>query len=127
MDLGLTTYEALDLMASLSDQLDSIFGYWISVSFAVVIGVFVAKDHLNIGLALCIGALYLIASIMFAARWYAVMVLIQELIATGLIPTSYLEAVTFLPSIRLFTFIAGLVVTEGYLVYAYRKFRLAQD
>jgi len=123
MDITLTTYEALDLMVTLSDQLDSIFGYWISTSFAMVVGIYVAKEHLNFGLAMCIGVLYLIASMMFGSRWIAAGSMIQELVATKLIPENYLEAASFLPWLRVVTFTFGCVVTEGYLVYAYRTFR----
>ncbi|MEE8113295.1 MAG: hypothetical protein V3T23_02965, partial [Nitrososphaerales archaeon] len=78
MEDAITAYEALDLILSATDQFDSIFGYWISVSFAVIVGIFVARDQLNLALTSTIGILYLVACIMFAIRFISVQQLISE-------------------------------------------------
>ena len=123
LDTPLTTYETLDLVFTMSAQLDSIFSYWISASFAVVIGVFVARDHLNLGLAVCIGALYFLASTMFAVRWISAGVLGQEILFAESMPAGYLESIWPLPVLRLITFALGFLITEGYLIYSYAQLR----
>ncbi len=123
MDSSLTSYEALDLVFTLSAQLDSIFSYWISASFAVVVGTFVARDQLNLGLTLCIGSLYFLASAMFAVRWLSAGYLGQQVLYDDGLPAGYVESIWLLPTLRLVTFALGFLITEGYLIYAYRKFR----
>ena len=123
MDATLTTYETLDLVFTMSAQLDSIFSYWISASFAVVIGVFVAREHLNFGLALCIGALYFLASAMFAVRWVSAGILGQEVLFAQSMPAGYVESIWALPLLRLITFVLGFIITEGYLIYSYTQLR----
>ena len=121
MESSLTFYEALDLITNTSDQLDTLFYYWISASFAVIVTAYMAKDHLNLPITLGISVLYILASIMFAARFYAMINLIvfyQSTISEYL-PAGVNDSIPILQLIRSITYISGLLITELYLWYSY--------
>jgi uncharacterized membrane protein (DUF485 family) len=117
----MSIYEIADLVISVTGQMDSLFNYWMSASFAVLVGSYIGKEHFNYSTTLSISALYFLASMMFFARYYAMSTLIvsyTELAGTSLPP----EFVTTSPIIgitRVLTFLVGFITTEVYLWNSY--------
>lgn len=120
----MSTYEVLDLVLTISDSLDSIFNYWISVTLAVIGGTFVARRHLTRGLVWTIGTVYAAASAMFALRFYVN----GRLLATAVKDASDLPgglgvgpAGALLGPLRLGVFLLGMVMTLWFVSYTYGR------
>jgi hypothetical protein len=119
----MTEYEAIDLLLSSGDNFDSIFGYWISVTFAAVAATYVVRDELSIGLALTIAGTYVVASLMFMMRFATVIPLMTNARNHPEIPPEFLDAVEFQGPFRAAAFFAGFLLTEAYVLYTYLKRR----
>ncbi len=119
----MTQYEALDLLVSASANFDSVFGYWISVSFAAIAATFVVRKELSLGLALAIAGIYLVASVMFLSRFGTLAALLVDARNHPDIPEEFLASLESQTPIRGATFVAGVLITEAYVFYAYFKHR----
>ena len=119
----MTQYEAIDLIISAGANFDSIFGYWISVSFAVIVATFIVRDQFNIGLTLAVSAMYLVASAMFALRFVTLASLLVDARSHPAIPEEFLQSLETQTPFRGVTFIAGFLITELYVLYTYIKSR----
>lgn len=123
MNQIMSSYEIVDLIISVTAQMDSLFNYWMSASFAVIVSSYIAKEHFNYPLTLSISVLYLFASIMFVTRYYAMSTLIvfyTELAGTSL-PQQFVNASPIIGITRAPTFIAGFLIAELYLWHSYLK------
>ena len=65
----MTAYELTSLIYEIFRDMDSMMEFWISATFAVVVAVFVAREHLSRAMLMMILGLYVAASVMFALRW----------------------------------------------------------
>ena len=119
----MSTYEVLDLISSGSSVFDQIFGYWVSVSFAVIAGSFIAREHINFPLMFTVVLMYAIASFMFATRFYSQFQLMSELMDHPGLPEDFTESLEILGPMRTYTFLLGFVITETFVFYTYIKRR----
>jgi hypothetical protein len=117
----MSAYEVLDLVSGTSAVFDSIFSYWITVSFGVVAGAFIARDHINLGLALTMATVYAVGSVMFALRFYSNGQLLSHVFASPALPEEFLASVAVLGPLRVGTFVLGFVMTEFFVFYTYVK------
>jgi hypothetical protein len=62
MNQIMSTFEIADLIISVTGQMDSLFYYWMSASFAVLISSYIGKEHFNYSITLSISLLYFLAS-----------------------------------------------------------------
>lgn len=122
-------FELAELIISVTGQMDSLFSYWMSASFAVLVSSYIGKEHFNYSITLSISALYFLASLMFLTRYYAMSILIvyyTELAGTSL-PSQFVAASPIIGMTRAPTFVLGFVITEVYLWHSYiRNRRLEQ-
>lgn len=117
----MTTYEIADLVISVTGQMDSLFNYWMSASFAVLVGSYIGKEHFNYSITLSISILYFLASMMFVARYFAMSTLIvsyTELAAASL-PPEFISTSPIIGITRASTFLVGFILTEVYLWNSY--------
>ena len=123
MNETLSLYEALDLIANISGQLDSLFNYWISASFAVIVGTFIGREHLKYAATLSISLLYFLASAMFLSRFWAMVALLLHYteLTSGSLPQEFLDSIPVMRFTRIPTFAIGFLVTEVYLWHSYLK------
>jgi hypothetical protein len=119
----MTTYEVLDLLNSGYSVFDQIFNYWVSVSFAVVAGCYVAREHFSFPLMLTVVLLYALASFMFAVRFYSQFLLLSEASNHPGVPQAFFESAAILGPARISTFSIGFLITESFIVYSYLKWR----
>ena len=117
----MTAYEALDLLTSGSSVFDQIFGYWVSVSFAVIAGSFIAREHISFPLMLTIVVMYAIASFMFASRFYSQFQLMSEVMGHPAVPDQFITSLEVLGPMRTYTFLLGVIITETFVLYTYIK------
>jgi uncharacterized membrane protein (DUF485 family) len=123
MNQIMSTFEAADLIISVTGQMDSLFNYWMSASFAVLISSYIGKEHFNHSITLSISVLYFLASLMFLARYYAMSILIiyyTELAGSSL-PSEFLAASPIIGITRAPTFIIGFIITGVYLWHSYMR------
>jgi len=118
-----SAYELVDIIISLAGQIDSLFNYWISASFAVIVSSYIAKDHLNRRITISISVLYVLASIMFAARMYFMGTMLQHymVLAGDGLPANFDTSVLVLSITRGPTFFIGFLITQYYLWYSYNE------
>ena len=121
VDSAMTAYEALDLLTSGSSVFDQIFGYWVSVSFAVIAGSFIAREHISFPLMLTIVVMYAIASFMFASRFYSQFQLMSEVMGHPAVPDQFITSLEVLGPMRTYTFLLGVIITETFVLYTYIK------
>ena len=129
MNEGISTFELVELIAIFSGQLDSLFSYWISASFAVLISTYAGKDHFNFAITLSISILYLMASMMFLARFSATANFATYYMELGrdILPPNVASYSIFIGITRIPTFVIGFIITEIYLWHTYLKSRKADD
>ena len=121
----MTSFELAELLINVTGQMDSLFNYWMSASFAVLVGVYIGKDHFNKSITVSISILYLLASILFIARYYAMSTLIvyyTELAGSSL-PPQFVSMSPIIGFTRVTTFVVGFIVAEVYLWQSYLKNR----
>lgn len=119
----MSLYEITDVILSISGQSDTLFSYWISASFAVIVSSYIGKTHYNFSITLSISILYLLASFMFLARFYS-MSTIATFYADGaseLLPPDFVDSIPLIGFTRAPTFVIGFFVTEYYLWHSYLK------
>ena len=121
MNPGMSAYEVLDLVSNASAQFDAIFSYWISVTFAVVAGTFIAREQINLGLALTIASVYAAAALMFAVRFYSNIQLMSGVLDSPVLPEGFESSLEILVPARVGTFLLGFVVTECFVAYTYLR------
>ena len=123
MNESLTNYETVDVILTAGGQLDSLFNYWISASFAVIVSAYVGRAHFNYAITLSISLLYLLACAMFATRFYSLATLVNYYIelAEAVLPAAFLDSISVLGFTRTPTFLGGVLVTEIYLWHSYRQ------
>lgn len=117
----MSSFEIAELIIGVTGQMDSLFNYWMSASFAVLISSYIGKEHFNYSITLSISILYFFASVMFLARYYAMSTLIvyyTELAGTSL-PPQFITASPIIGITRALTFMVGFVITEIYLWHSY--------
>ena len=119
----MTQYEAIDLIISAGSNFDAIFGYWISVSFAVIGATYIVRNELNIGLVLAISGVYLVASAMFLVRFSTLATLLVDARNHPEIPEEFLQSLDAQTTVRGVTFIGGILITEFFVLYSYFKHR----
>jgi len=117
MNYTMSVYEMINLIVIISDQLDSLFNYWISASFAVLVSTYIGKEKFNFTITLCISILYFLASIMFLIRLYGMMNLTRYYVdlASLYLPETFSSATPLMAATRVPTFFLGLIITEVYL------------
>lgn len=121
MNQIMSSFEIAELIISVTGQMDSLFNYWMSASFAVLISSYIGKEHFNYSITLSISVLYFFASMMFLARYYAMSTLIvyyTELAGTSL-PPQFIAASPIIGITRAPTFVVGFIITEVYLWHSY--------
>ncbi len=109
---SISNYELIQLFQNCLTFIDSQFQYWLSASFAVVVAGFLAKDVLNRNARVWVSILYLVASSLFAVKYYMALqqslFIGDELAIRGIAwPSSVAGAV----SVRASLFILGLLST----------------
>lgn len=121
MNQIMSTFEIADLIISVTGQMDSLFYYWMSASFAVLISSYIGKEHFNYSITLSISLLYFLASLMFLARYYAMTTLIIHYteLAGNSLPQQFIAASPIIGMTRAPTFIIGCIITEVYLWHSY--------
>jgi hypothetical protein len=67
---SISNYELIQLVQNCLTLMDAQFQYWLSASFAVVVAGFLAKDILSRKTRVWISILYLLASSLFAAKYF---------------------------------------------------------
>ncbi|PCI74072.1 MAG: hypothetical protein COB20_15500 [SAR86 cluster bacterium] len=125
MNQIMSSYEIADLIISVTGQMDSLFNYWMSASFAVLVSSYIGKEHFNYSITFSISVLYFLASVMFVARYYAMSTLIvyyTELAGTSL-PAQFVTASPIIGITRMPTFLVGFITTEAYLWNSYIRNR----
>ena len=117
----MSSYEVADLVISVTGQMDSLFNYWMSASFAVLVSSYIGKEHFNYSITLSISVLYFLASMMFVARYYAMSTLIiyYTELAGAALPSQFVTASPIIGITRLPTFLVGFITTEVYLWHSY--------
>ena len=65
---AISTAELLEIAILLRDDLEDQFQFWLSITFAVIVASFIAGDRLRYSWRTVIGALYLLATVLFAFR-----------------------------------------------------------
>ena len=117
MNQIMSSYEIAELIINVTGQMDSLFNYWMSASFAVLVSSYIGREHFNFSITLSISVLYFLASIMFLARYYAMSTLIaySTELASAAISTQFLTASPIIGITRLPTFLLGFITTEVYL------------
>jgi uncharacterized membrane protein (DUF485 family) len=117
MNQIMSSYEIAELIINVTGQMDSLFNYWMSASFAVLVSSYIGREHFNFSITLSISVLYFLASIMFLARYYAMSTLIVYYteLAGAAIPPQFLAASPIIGITRLPTFLLGFITTEVYL------------
>ena len=117
MNQIMSSYEIAELIFNVTGQMDSLFNYWMSASFAVLVSSYIGREHFNFSITLSISVLYFLASIMFLARYYAMSTLIVYYteLAEAAIPPQFLTASPIIGITRLPTFLLGFITTEVYL------------
>lgn len=117
MNQIMSSYEIAELIINVTGQMDSLFNYWMSASFAVLVSSYIGREHFNFSITLSISVLYFLASIMFLARYYAMSTLIVYYteLAEAAIPPQFLTASPIIGITRLPTFLLGFITTEVYL------------
>lgn len=117
----MSSYEIAELTISVTGQMDSLFNYWMSASFAVLVSSYIGKEHFNYSITLSISVLYFLASMMFVARYYAMSTLIvyyTELAGASL-PAQFVAASPIIGITRAPTFLVGFFTTQVYLWHSY--------
>ena len=130
MNQIMSPYEIAELVISVTGQMDSLFNYWMSASFAVIVSSYIGKDHFNYSITLSISVLYVLASVMFVARYFAMgtLILYYTELAGSALPPQFIAASPIIGITRVPTFVLGFIVTEVYLWLSYRRNkRLAQN
>ena len=127
MNETLTDYELVDIVLTVGGQLDALFGYWISASFAVIVSAYIARIHFNYAITLSISLLYLLACAMFAVRFCSLFTLVNHYTVMGqaALPPDFLDTIPMLGWTRLPLFISGFLVTEAYLWHSYLQTKKA--
>ena len=123
MDQIMSSFELAELLVSVTGQMDSLFNYWMSASFAVLVSSYIGKDHFNYSITLSISVLYFLASMMFVARYLAMSTLIvyyTELAGASL-PPQFVSISPIIGLTRLATFFVGFFIAEVYLWHSYLK------
>ena len=117
----MSAYEIAELVINVTGQMDSLFNYWMSASFAVLVSSYIGKEHFNYSITLSISVLYFLASMMFVARYYAMSTLIiyyTELAGTSL-PSQFVAASPIIGITRAPVFLVGFITTQVYLWHSY--------
>ena len=65
-----TIYELLDLILLSEAAIDTQSQFWITVTFATIVATYAARKSLSGKLKKLVTMLYLIATVVFASRWY---------------------------------------------------------
>ena len=65
---AISTAELLEIAMLLRDDLEDQFQFWLSITFAVIVASFIAGDRLRYSWRTIVGALYLLATVLFAVR-----------------------------------------------------------
>ena len=65
---SLSTAELIEIAMSMRESLDDQFQYWLTITFVVVVGSFIAGHKLNKNLRLVVTSLYLLATALFFIR-----------------------------------------------------------
>ncbi|MBL4573749.1 MAG: hypothetical protein JKY86_11835 [Gammaproteobacteria bacterium] len=117
----MSTYELAELVISVTGQMDSLFNYWMSASFAVLVSSYIGKEHFNYSITLSISVLYFLASMMFVARYYAMTTLIINYteLAGASLPAQFVATSPIIGITRVFTFLVGFIIAEIYLWNSY--------
>ena len=121
MNEGSDTLEIISVIMAGSSDFDSIFNYWISASFAVIISARLGRNQFNFRLTAAISLLYFLVSTMFLVRFYSQVTLMTYLM--GLLgeatPAGLLDSLPWLGVIRVIMFSFGFLITEYYLWHSY--------
>jgi hypothetical protein len=119
----MSPFELAELIINVTGQMDSIFNYWMSASFAVLISSYIAKEHFNYSITLTISVLYFLASIMFLSRYYAMTTLLIYYMefAGDSLPPQFISASPIIGITRAPTFVIGVIISEVYLWHSYMK------
>jgi uncharacterized membrane protein (DUF485 family) len=123
MNQIISSFEVAELIISVTGQMDSLFNYWMSASFAVLLSSYIGKEHFNYSITLSISVLYFLASMMFVARYYAMSTLIvyyTELAGASL-PSQFIATSPIIGVTRVLTFTVGFIITEIYLWDSYLR------
>ena len=119
----MSPFELAELIINVTGQMDSLFNYWMSASFAVLISSYIAKEHFNYSITLTISVLYFLASIMFLSRYYAMTTLLIYYMefAGDSLPPQFISASPIIGITRAPTFVIGVIISEVYLWHSYMK------
>lgn len=117
----MSSYEIAELIINVTGQMDSLFNYWMSASFAVLVGSYIGREHFNFSITLSISVLYFLATMMFLARYYAMSTLIVYYteLAGPAIPPQFLNASPIIGITRAPVFLVGFITTQVYLWHSY--------
>jgi len=58
MNQIISSYEVAELIINVTGQMDSLFNYWMSASFAVLVGSYIGREHFNFSITLSINSLH---------------------------------------------------------------------
>ena len=125
MNQIMSSYEIAELIINVTGQMDSLFNYWMSASFAVLVSSYIGREHFNFSITLSISVLYFLASMMFVARYYAMSTLIvyyTELAGASL-PSQFVAASPIIGITRAPVFLVGFITTQVYLWHSYIRNR----
>jgi hypothetical protein len=119
----MSPFELAELIINVTGQMDSLFNYWMSASFAVLISSYIAKEHFNYIITLTISVLYFLASVMFLSRYYAMTTLLLHYMemAGDSLPPHFISASPIIGITRAPTFVIGVIISEVYLWHSYMK------
>ena len=119
----MSPFELAELIINVTGQMDSLFNYWMSASFAVLISSYIAKEHFNYLIPLTISVLYFLASVMFLSRYYAMTTLLLHYMemAGDSLPPQFISASPIIGITRAPTFVIGVIISEVYLWHSYMK------
>jgi len=119
----MSPFELAELIINVTGQMDSLFNYWMSATFAVLISSYIAKEHFNYSITLSISVLYFLASVMFLSRYYAMSTLLLHYmeLAEDSLPSQFISASPVIGITRAPTFVIGVIISEVYLWHSYMK------
>ena len=113
---SISNYELIQLIQNALALVESAFQYWLSVSIAVVIASFIAKNILSRKIRIWISILYILASALFATRYFLMrnqlVLLVTEVLDRGV---QWPTAISGSTSIRISIFVLGLLSALWFL------------
>lgn len=125
----LSPFELVEIVITLAGQIDSIFNYWISASFAVVVSAFIGREHFNYSISVTISALYTLASLMFLARaiFMGLALMHYAELAGDALPPNFGYSIPALAFTRGPVFFLGFAMTQFYLWQTYYKLQKSEQ